>query len=261
MSGSWGNVTDAKNADLLNSGAYALTESRQQLELAENSARRAVELLTNESAQWAIDNGKPEQTKRMHLLVAAWDTLGWALMQEGKPEKIEEAYGYVRAAWRNSLRADIGLHLGEIEEKRGHKQAALATYTLAVASLPLGIPGAQALLMQPAKVELQERLGALKSSGIRVAFRDATMRLQGLRTLPIGASSNIGVTQCTVLLRAGEVVDVQPAPKGAIDQDPSVRRADFKEWFPPYSHANLVLSGMRNCHGGACEFVVLPSRF
>jgi tetratricopeptide (TPR) repeat protein len=86
------------DANVLNDGAYApVTEgSSSSLRLAEMSARKAVEILEDESAGTAIEDVNSETFRRAYLLLAAWDALGWLYFAEGKDALAEE---YVRASW------------------------------------------------------------------------------------------------------------------------------------------------------------------
>ncbi len=86
------------------------------LPIAESYAHRAVESLEAESAAVSIDDVNTGSLRRMNILFEAWDTLGRVYFAEGKDALAEE---YLRASWRNAAHAEVGLHMGEILEKKG----------------------------------------------------------------------------------------------------------------------------------------------
>lgn len=249
-------LKNASDAKLLNDGAYELANAGMELEIAEKSARKAVDLLTEESAKWAPATGSSMQMAKQQLLLAAWDTLGWVLFRQ---DKVDQAEGYVRASWLNRPRAEVGLHLGEIEEKKGHLSTALEFYELALASgngpTPKGIT-----LKGPDKVadQLHEREQALKRKGIIATAGD----LQKLRTLPVGRfSGKNAYIEYTFVLNDGKMAELSKDKSfGAAlpDADTIAKQADLAGWTPPGSTAKVLRKGMLNCHSNVCEFVVFP---
>ncbi|WP_125485334.1 hypothetical protein [Edaphobacter aggregans] len=111
-------LQDSTDAEILNDAAYELADANSEMDLAEKSCRKALDILTTESAAWTLDGDAKTQAAKSTLLVATWDTMGWILFHEGN---LDEAEGYVQAAWRNNSHSEVGLHLGEIEEARGNR--------------------------------------------------------------------------------------------------------------------------------------------
>ena len=116
----------------LNDGAYCLADADMEVPLAEKYARSAIESFTSKSASWGPDTDSRDQRSDQAQMIAAWDTLAWILYKENH---LDEAEGYARASWRNTLRGEAGLHLGLIEEKLGHSPEALAMYEIALSEL------------------------------------------------------------------------------------------------------------------------------
>lgn len=121
-----------KEPGLLNDGAYSLADADIELPLAEKYARSAIESFTSKSATWGPNTDTRDQKNDQAQMIATWDTLAWILYKENH---LEEAEGYARASWRNTLRGEAGLHLGLIEEKLGHGHEALAMYEIALSEL------------------------------------------------------------------------------------------------------------------------------
>ena len=253
-------LKDTSDPELLNDGAYALANADVELEVAEKSAKKAVELLTAASANWKLGEEDRTQVAKQHLLIAAWDTMGWVLFRE---DKVDEAEGYIRASWLNRPSAEVGLHLGEIEEKKGHASAALSMYELALSSELQRTPtGVTVKGPDKVKVELEARVSALKQKGTKAAAGGPVNPLLKLRVLPVGKSAGKGgFEEYSFVLSKGTVADMQRAPgKDAVltDGEAMVRRANLLEWTPPGSSAKLVRTGTLNCHSGDCEFIVYP---
>jgi tetratricopeptide (TPR) repeat protein len=253
-------LRDASDPRVLNTGAYELANADVELEVAEKSAQKAVELLTAESANWKPGGEDRTQMAKQALLVASWDTLGWVLFKE---DKTDEAEGYVRASWLNQPRAEVGLHLGEIEEKKKHESAALGMYELALLSESQQTPKGLTLKgPDKIKTELQARESALKRKGILSGIKDGQNALMKQRVLPVGkCEEKNSVAEYSVVVTGEKATELQKAPTHGLqleDGDTRVRRADLKGWTPPGSSARLVRKGMLNCHSGECEFVMYP---
>jgi tetratricopeptide (TPR) repeat protein len=253
-------LKDTSDPNLMNTCAYELANANVELEAAEKSARKVVELLTAESANWKPGEADRAQLGKQQLLVASWDTLGWVLFREGK---LDEAEGYVRASWLNQPQAEEGLHLGEIEEKKGRASAALSMYELALSSGLQQTPKGVAMKgPDKIKAELQERENALKRKGTESGIKDSQNALMKLRVLPVGrCKEKNSVAEYSIVLSGEKATELQKAPTHGIqleDGDTRVRGAELKGWTPPGSSARLLRKGMLNCHSGECEFVVYP---
>jgi len=247
----------------LNDGAFELADAGAELDLAEKASHQAIDLLTAKTKDWTLEQVGPVQKATTTLLVATWDTLGWALFREDQIDKLGEAESYVRAAWLNRPNAEVGLHLGKIQEKRGDRQAALKTYELAQQSLPHNPPGSsQPASPSPFAKELQQRLDALKQSGVRLPSSEPTPELLKLRTLPAGKAEGLnGVAGYDLLLSATGVVDARPPADAATyfkGGELKVQKIAFPGWVPAGSTARIFRQGALNCRLGECHLILYP---
>ena len=115
---------------MLNNVAYALADSKTNLELARQYAEEALaKHLDARSLDdiAAIDTG----TQVTYQLSLVWDTLGWVYFQSGDTNRSES---FVRAAWLLGQEGLVGEHLGEIYEKQGRSKDAAHVYELALAT-------------------------------------------------------------------------------------------------------------------------------
>ena len=248
-------LKSATDPGVLNNGAYELADAGVELETAEQSARKAVELLTAQSDKWTVSDTSKSQMGTQQLLVASWDTLGWALFREGK---VDEAEGYIRAAWINQPNSELGFHLGTIEEKKGHLSTALGLYDYAIGSrhseVPKGI-----VAKGPDKIadELHDRIDSL----MKKQTKPDRIDLQKMRTLPVGKfSGKNAFVEYTFALSEGKIAEVKKGDTlGSLpDAETMAKRVDMVKWLPPSSTARLLRKGILNCHGDTCEFVVYP---
>jgi tetratricopeptide (TPR) repeat protein len=249
-----------KEPGLLNDGAYSLADADMELPLAEQYARSAIESFTTRSSSWNPNTDSHDQKDDQAQMVATWDTLAWILYKE---DHLEEAEGYARAAWRNTLRGEAGLHLGLIEEKSGRRAEALALYEIALSLLTPLQGDTKGSEPNPDAENLRKHIAQLKQGGIKPNASDAQNNAQKLRTLPAGSNPGKNLlTSYSILVSDGKLTEL--AADGAIapaDKDISdalVRRANFSTWTPPNSAAKIIRKGTLNCHAGTCEFVVNP---
>jgi tetratricopeptide (TPR) repeat protein len=122
-----------ESPEMMNDSAYELADAGQELAAAEETTKRALEKMTDESKGWTLDENPQTLAAKSRLLPATWDTMGWILYREGK---LEEAESYLKAAWRNEQVTDIGEHLAEVEAAKGDKNKALEQYELAAGTIP-----------------------------------------------------------------------------------------------------------------------------
>jgi hypothetical protein len=132
---------------------------------------------------------------RSSLLVASWDTLGWTIYKSPtghEPARLAEAERYLVAAWHNSLHAEVGLHLGELQEALHRPGEALVTYQLAEAgSSHVDLRGVQQA-PTPLQRELTRRTERLKRVRPSAALKDPAGTLH--EQLQLGAGSSGGQT-------------------------------------------------------------------
>lgn len=171
-------LKESTDAETLNDTAYELADAGVELELAEKTSRQVVKMLTAETTGWTLEGIGRAEIAKTSMLIATWDTLGWVLFREDKNESMKEAEGYVRAAWLNEQNAEVGLHLGQVEERLGERQAALRTYEMAQLTLSHVVPiGVQRSRPSPIAKELQQRMDALQQAGVPLAVKRRVARL------------------------------------------------------------------------------------
>ncbi|MBS1821380.1 MAG: DUF3857 domain-containing protein [Acidobacteria bacterium] len=241
----------------MNSAAYELAEENVQLDKAEKAARGVVDTLTTESTSWVVSDTTDLQKKRQSLLVASWDTLGWIFFREGK---LAEAENYVRAAWNNQQVAEVGLHLGEIEEALDHRTAALSTYDLAIASIVPETLAKPSALTKANKNSLQNHIDTLRKQGIGSQPNRSSAGLMKLRTIQLSSwSGPNSMSQYTFVVQQDRIGDLQQNIGATISGGAEkVRKAVLSHWVPTGSEARLLRRGTLNCHSNTCELMIHP---
>ena len=244
----------ADDPETLNDAAYQLSLTGRNLPDAEAGARKAVNILEEKSASLTADQANNGAFAQANLLIASWDTLGWILFREGKPE---QARPLVAAAWLNGFRAEVGDHLGQIDEALGHKQAAAHDYSLAK----------DATAVQAVDPEIsghiEKSLGRLKFPDARPGLKPNPLALQDLRTFhvarPAGADG-WGAFRFEITA-GGSVLEAQQMSgdsKLAVIQ-PALLKMQFRDLVPPGSKAHLLRSAVVSCSEGTrCDVVIVP---
>jgi len=242
---------------MMNNTAYELADAGLELQAAEAVTRTALGKMEDESKTWTLDENPQTLAAKSRLIEMTWDTMGWILYREGKSQ---EAMSYVEAAWKSNQDAEEGLHLGELLEKTGDKNAALTAYELADAT----ISGYDAMGLKKApeerEIELEKRAEALRKAGVKSSVHDARKALQEGRTISLGPANGLAATvEYRILFSEGKVekvkaIGIQPL-KREEDRVMTVKLAGF---WPVGSQARLVRTAMLNCHSGVCEVVLEP---
>jgi tetratricopeptide (TPR) repeat protein len=242
------------DADVLNDGAYALVRdgSTSLLPLAETSAHRAVETLEAESAGTAIEGANTATFRRVNLLLASWDTLGWVYFAEGKDALAER---YVLASWRSSAHAEVGLHMGEILEKKGDARGAMRVYEMALSQI-------RSSNATPVSTELHARVDGLKKKGVAVQDAHPDRALQKQRTFHVPRPTGLkgsGMFLMQVSATKTEHVAMLSGDEGLRELSDAVRRLDLGLTMPKESQALLLRSAVLFCSTEVtCEFVLTP---
>jgi hypothetical protein len=208
--------------------------------------------------------------RRSSLLVASWDTLGWTIYKSPtghQPARLAEAEIYLAAAWHNDLHAEVGLHLGDLQEALHRPGEALATYQLAEASSPrIDLRGVHRP-PTPLERELVARIERLKKTQIHSALQDSGDALRKQLKLNAGASGGLSlVTPYRMLLTAEGIQNAIPIKTSDGDHgapDPvqdltKLRRAVPTAWIPAGSTAHVLRSAVLNCHQDICEVIMTP---
>ncbi|HWZ01704.1 MAG TPA: DUF3857 domain-containing protein [Edaphobacter sp.] len=232
---------------MMNNTAYELAEAGQELAEDEAVSRKSVEMITAESKTWKLDESSQTLAAKSRQLVAVWDTLGWILYREGK---LDEAEGFLKAAWINAQSDAIAEHVGRLEASRGKKNEALTTYKLGIAA---SHPGAE-------QKKLQALAEALQKAGAKSSVTDANKKLQEDRKIPLGPAKGLnGVAEYKLLFSGDNVMQVKKSgDKDLPGGEDRVKEAKFVGFRPAGSDANVVRSAMLNCHSGVCELVLMP---
>jgi tetratricopeptide (TPR) repeat protein len=246
-----------KSPEMMNDSAYELANAKLELPLAESAARTALAKMADESKRWTLDRGLEILITNSRQIVATWDTLGWILYQEGKNE---EAEGYLKAAWLNRQSKTIAQHFGEVCEARGNKHEALTVFELGLATIP---PRDSLDAKKDPGIEekkMQSRADALRKDGAKSASHDARSTLQAMRTFSLGPAKGVdGVAEYRLLVNKNKIVGTTPRwGKELPDGDGKLKMARLTGFTPPDYEANLVRTGMLNCHSGVCELVLEP---
>jgi Flp pilus assembly protein TadD len=250
-------VKSTDDTGLMNDAAYELADAGFELPLAEATTRKALDQMEAQSLTWTLDENQQTLRRQTALLQATWDTMGWIYFREGKLDLADQ---YVRASWLGRQSGEVGLHLGQISAARGEKNKALSSFELARATYPgyddLGVrtpPGRQ-------EVDLQARADALKKAGARHSPGDPGQALQKLRTIPLGAAAGLnGTAEYRLLVSQDAVVRAEPTGARQLTGDQQrLKLARLTGFSPAGSHAQLVFTGMLNCHSNMCELVLEP---
>ena len=242
----------SSDPNILNDGAYALASHHVELPLAESSAHKAVDLLETESTQIVLDGVNARSYGRINLLIAAWDSLGWIYFTEGKTDLAEQ---YVGAAWKNDAQAEIGLHLGQILEKRGDRLQAMQIYEMALSS-------GKGTSTTPVIDELHARMDALKKQGLRSQLSNAASVLQEQRTFHIPRPADLkgsAIFAAQVSAAKTEKMELISGEESLRGQSVALSHLDLGLAVPKDSHALLLRSGVLFCSTQpTCEFVLTP---
>jgi tetratricopeptide (TPR) repeat protein len=246
----------------LNDAAYNLADTNLDLPLAEKSIRKALDKVTEGSNSWTLDED-PNQLRHDSLMIAAvWDSVGWILFRAGK---LDEAQGYLQAAWRAAPDEGKGDHLGDLLAARGSKSAAMAIYELALAKGE-GYDGMGARLPPtPAEKRLQRKVDALNKAGIKSTVgttNDPYEVLRRIDTIKLGekrSGDDTATAIYLVLLKDGKAVKTRQAGARSIEGAPDwLAKADFSTYFPAGSHATLFRTANVTCYGKFCELTLYP---
>lgn len=243
----------AQAPGIMNNCAYELADARVELPLAESKSRAAIEKLESESKTRNLNADSEKDFQRWRaqsvLLSETWDTLGWVLFREGK---LDEAKSYVKAAWMNRQDSAVAEHLGEIEEARGNKSAALTAYELALTAVS-GNSGDE-------KIKLWARVDALKKAGTKPSGDTSQEALQNMRTFSLGpANGMLGSDQYWLILSGGTVGSAKViGDEGLHGGMERLKKIKFTGYWPPDSTANLVRKGILFCGLNGCQLVLEP---
>ena len=244
-------LTDCSDPDVLNDGAYVLTGSKTLLPLAETSAKKAVDLLEAEMNETPLTGTNARSFRRTQLLLAAWDTLGWVYFKEEKNELAEE---YVKASWKSGTHAEVGLHFGQILEKKGEKIGAMKVYEMAQSRSPN--------VLSPVSKELYERVSELNKEKVAPQYDHADRILQSQRTFHVPRREDLkgsGIFLMKISSMKVEKMELLSGDESLRGEGEALALLDFGLDVPKASHAQLLRSGVLFCSTQPdCEYVLTP---
>lgn len=241
----------ADDPELLNDGAYTLSETGIDLPLAEEASRKGVAKLEETSASISTAEANSRSFGQANLLIASWDTLGWILYREGK---LDEAKTMISAAWRASLRAEVGAHLAQVYLAMGQKEQAATAYALAQAALTRNDA-------PDIRQDIVEGIAQLKTAGVKPGAA-SPQTLQDLRTYKISRPAEVsGWGTFRLEITTSGVIESQQmsGEKQIAGVKKTVDAMKFPELLPPDSKAHLLRSAVISCSmGSSCEVVLVP---
>ena len=217
--------------------------------------------MSDESKTWTLDENLTTLKSKSQLIAATWDTLGWILFLEKKPE---EAENFLRAAWVNRQDAEVGEHIGDLLASRKDRVGAAKMYELALATIPpynaMGVkrdkPTAQ-------EIKLREKLkangGTVAKDSVRQQM-DGAKTLQEMRKIPLGpGDGRSGMAEFKLLISADGVQRAERVGNKEVAKgEETVMKAKMKAFVPVGSDARLVRAGILNCHSDVCELMLEP---
>jgi hypothetical protein len=220
--------------------------------MAEDASRRAVASLEQKSTTMAAAETNSKSFAEANLLIASWDTLGWILFRE---HKYEMARQFIEPAWRAGLHAEVGDHLGRVDEALGLKREALTAYAFAADALTRNDT-------PDVRGQINDSVDRLRAADVRELPLAGALNLQDLRTykVPRPADEKGWGTFRLEITTAG-VIDSQQMtgehPLTAVKK--TVDAMKFPELLPPDSKAHLLRSAVVSCSvGNTCEVVLVP---
>jgi Flp pilus assembly protein TadD len=245
-------LQDATDPGVMNNAVYILSETGHDLAYAETMSRKSVEMLEEKSAGITATEANSKAFYNADMLIAAWDTLGWILYQEGK---LEDGQPFIAAAWRDSLHAEVGDHLGQVEEAMQKKDEASATYRLADAAVNSTTP-------PDVKKHIHDGFTRLEAGGAKPGPKNGADALQNSRTYKLGHVEGMnGWGTFRIELAADGVIEAQQmsGDHRISSIGDAIKKMKFPELIPPGSKAHLLRSAVVSCSQTVgCEVVLVP---
>ena len=242
----------ATDPEILNNAAYELAIFNLDLDLAESSCKKALDLLDKEAAQFTLANLSNSDLRQLQLRTETWDTMGWIYFRKGNLHLAED---YIYASWFEGQNREVGDHLGQLYEKEGKKQEAANIYALAKAS-------SRSSPDPDGRDDMEKRMDALKSQGIRVSYSDPGSELGQQRSAYIPQlTKKYASAEFFVELSPGKVENVAyiRGDESLKAAEEPLRQAEFNVPFPKDSQAKLIRRGILVCPEGGqkCQFAML----
>ncbi len=247
-------MDETDDPGVLNDNSYLLAQTGNDFELAEKNARRSIDLREAETARIAVVEANTAAFFASRNLIAAYDTLAYILLKQGKAAQAET---YQQAAWFGQPGITVGDHLALIQEAMGHRDEALATNELALAT-------DSAANNKEDYAETQGSVDRLRKAGAHSNVASASSALQEQRTFKVHRLPDAkGWGTFRVQVGAGGIVDSDlvsgsPAIKPMTAE---VNKVKIATGVPPGSKAKLLRDGVLSCSAGqpTCDFVLMPN--
>jgi tetratricopeptide (TPR) repeat protein/transglutaminase-like putative cysteine protease len=230
-----------------NDVAYELALGGFDLDRAQQYAESAVSSVTAASRNLDVDRADAAAFAVVNSLAAYWDTLGWVHFAKGDMVK---ARRYVAAAWALSQHAEVGDHLGQIDERLGQRDKAVAAYAAALS----------ARLPAP---EVREHLARAAGRGkVDEAIDAHRGDLSAARSFPLKAKGPAGQkADFLILFSAPNRVEAVKFIEGDQAMQPlaaALRQLPADALFPDTTPARILRRGMAACNAeGVCALVLL----
>ncbi|HLI62963.1 MAG TPA: tetratricopeptide repeat protein, partial [Terriglobales bacterium] len=230
-----------------NNIAYSLAEQNVQLDRAQNYADSAIRALETQLGDVTLDNLRLQDLDTTQLLFAVWDTRGWVDFKRGNLDAAEK---FILPAWQAGGAGDEAEHLGEIAEKRGHRDQAIDYYRLALA----------------AEDSTPEARAKLTAMGVKdIDSRMASVRAKAEQRNPVELKKSAkGTAEFFLLVSPRKVEQVKfikgdDSLKGLAD---ILQKTDVGMKFPPQSQAQVVRRAVVRCGStapGPCTLELVPT--
>jgi transglutaminase-like putative cysteine protease/tetratricopeptide (TPR) repeat protein len=241
------------DAEVLNDAGYVLAETGMDLPYAEQVSRKSIAALEAQTAAITPTEVNSRAFAQSRLLIASWDTLGWILFREGKPD---EALPLIVAGWRNALAPEPGDHLAQVYEAQDKKQEALATYRLAAASIERGNASHEV------REHITQSIARLTGTSTAGQKYDGNQALQQSRTYTLARPNGVtGWGAFRLQISTAGVIALQQMSGddklAALAEKIKVMK--FPELVPPGSAAHLLRSAVVSCStASTCDLVLVP---
>src|SRR5690348_8359710 len=237
--------------DNLNKVAEDLADHQLDLAAAQRYAEKAVQAVENKATLIKLDALDRSDVTCMVYLAKFWGTLGWIYLQQHNFEKAE---AYLNSAWNLQPDNVAAYRLGQIYEKKGEIQSAVAAYASAMADV---VPGDRS--------QARARLSNLvkSSSAAALAIAAAKERLKRMHRVKLGKLSTKPVSAdfWVLISKGGKVQDIRFI-QGDKDLQAATQRLaslTFTSPLPDAVPVKLLRRGALVCLGErfGCDFTLL----
>jgi len=234
---------------MLSAIASALTDVAKAPDVAEKTARRAVQLIEERTAELSLEDISTAQVKEVADLAQVWDVMSRTAFKAGDLALAEK---YAQAAWMLAQEPAAGDHLAQIYEKQGKNAQALDTYRLATGRAFPPVEGLDERISS-----LEKRLGHSNPSSGYNTDRLQKMRIVHMtRIKPVSASATF-----LILLTNGKVTEVKMlGGNSALDPyEALLKQAKFNTVFPDDGPERIVRQGILSCsvYDPSCMFMMM----